>query len=103
MSHYNSGGILNYGNLNIDKLPRLPGDLWLLNCSYNVLRTLPKLPDTLRYIWTYDNILSYLPIINLSSLSKSWLLIEHNIVSSSISLLSALFVRWSEDAAADLF
>ena len=52
--------ILDLSNLNLIKLPILPGNLQELNCSNNKLTTLTKLPDTLRLLNCSNNELTTL-------------------------------------------
>jgi Leucine-rich repeat (LRR) protein len=48
-------------DLNLKWLPRLPSNLYILNCNRNQLTILPPLPNCLRILNCYSNKLTSLP------------------------------------------
>lgn len=76
-------------------------------CSADKLKSLPTLPESLKILWVDYNQLTSLPIIPRDIVDADWdePLQGHatNVISRWPALATALFVRWSEDAADALF
>ncbi len=87
------------GNL-LTSLPALPASLTYLNCSYNQLTFLPSLPSTLTFLYASSNQLSWLPTL---PSSLNWLGCEQNQLTFLPSLPSTLtFLLASENLISTL-